>query len=61
MHQRFHNYKEIQPYKMPVAPELTKPFSAARDRYRLHLEEQNKDRVQKEIDSRKQEMINELQ
>ena len=46
---------------MPVAPELTKPFSAARDRYRLHLEEQNKDRVQKEIDSRKQEMIIELQ
>lgn len=46
---------------MPVAPELTKSFSAARDRYHLHLEEQNKDRVQKEIDSRKQEMINELQ
>ena len=35
--------------------------SAVRDKYRLHLEEQKKDKVQKEIDSKKQEMINELQ
>ena len=40
-----------------------KSVSAARDRYRLHLEEQKKDKVQKEIeiDSKKQEMTNELQ
>ena len=35
--------------------------SAVRDKCRLHLEEQKKDKVQKEIDSKKQEMINELQ
>ena len=35
--------------------------SAVRDKCRLHLEEQKKDKVQKEIDSKKQQMINELQ
>ena len=34
---------------------------AVRDKCCLHLEEQKKDKVQKEIDSKKQQMINELQ
>ena len=46
---------------MPITPQLMRSVSAVRDKYRLHLEEQKKDKVQKEIDSKKQEMINELQ
>ena len=38
-----------------------KSVSAARDSYRLHLDEQKKDKEQKEINSKKQQMINELQ
>ena len=38
-----------------------RPFGAACDRYRLHLEEENKDKVQEDIDSKQPEMINELQ
>ena len=53
--------KEIQPHEMPITPQLMKFVIAACDRYRLHLEEQKKDKVQTEIASRKQEMINELQ
>ena len=53
--------KEIQPHEMPITPQLMKSVSAALDRYCLHLEEQEKDKLQKEIDSKKQEMINELQ
>ena len=59
-----HSYmikKEIQPYEMPITPRLMKSVSAACDRYCLHLQEQKKDKVQKEIDSRKQKMINKLQ
>ena len=52
---------KIQPHEMPITPEVMKSVSAARDRYRPHLEEQKKGKVRKEIDSRKQEMINELQ
>ena len=52
--------KGIQPYEMPLTPQLIKSVSAAWVRYRLHLEEQKKDKVQKEIDSKMQEMINQL-
>ena len=52
--------KEI-PHEMPITPQLMKFVSAARDRYRLHLEEQKKGKGQRAIDSKKQEMINELQ
>ena len=52
--------KRIQPYEMPVTPQLIS-VSAACVRYRLHLEELKKDKVQKETDSKMQEMINELQ
>ena len=52
--------KGIQPYEMPLTPQLIKSVSAAWVRYRLHLEEQKKDKVQKEIDSKMQEMMNQL-
>ena len=46
---------------MPVIPQIIKSVSAACVRSRLHLEEQKKGKVQKEIDSKMQKMINELQ
>ena len=53
--------KEIQPHDMLITPQLMKSVSTARYRYCLHIEEQKKDKVQKEIDSKKQGIINELQ
>ena len=46
--------KELQPHEMPITPQLMKSVSAARDSYRLHLDEQKKDKEQKEINSKKQ-------
>ena len=46
--------KEFQPHEMPITPQLMKSVSAARDSYRLHLDEQKKDKEQKEINSKKQ-------
>ena len=37
---------------MPITPQVMRPFGAACDRYRLHLEEENKDKVQEDIDSK---------
>ena len=44
-----------------MTPQLMKSVSAACDRYCIYLEEEKKDKVQKEINSKKQEMINGLQ
>ena len=44
-----------------MTPQLMKSVSAACDRYCIYLEEEKKDKVQKEMNSKKQEMINELQ
>ena len=44
--------KEIQPHKMPITPQVMRPFGAACDRYRLHLEEEKKNKVQEDIDSK---------
>ena len=52
--------KEIQAHEMPITPQLMKSVNALCDRYHLCFEEQKKDKVQKEIDSKKQEIINEL-
>ena len=46
---------------MPITPQLMQSVSAARHRYRLHLEEEEKGKVQEEIDPKKPEMINKLQ
>ena len=46
---------EIQPHEMPRTPQLIKSVSAARGRYRFCLEKQKKDKVPKEIDSKKQD------
>ena len=53
--------QKIQPHEMPTRPQLMKSVSALRDRYFLRFEEQNKDKVQKEINSKNQGIINELQ
>lgn len=53
--------KEIQPHEMPTTPQLMKSVSALRGRYFLRFDEQRKDKVQKEINSKNQEIINELQ
>ena len=40
---------------MAITPQLETSVSAAHDRYCLYLEEQKKNKVQKEIDSKEQE------
>ena len=44
--------KEFQPHKMRITPQVMRPFGAACDSYRLHLEEEKKNKVQEDIDSK---------
>ena len=46
--------KELQPHEIPMTPQLMKSDSAACDRYCIYLEEEKKDKVQKEMNSKKQ-------